>query len=223
MSYLFEPIHWFCGKSKGRFERKDKNSSMHKKLLKQNVANIITFTRFILAIIIFRLTFLLFHDPSYYKRYLLFYLLAWLSDFFDGRIARRLEIASKTGAIFDLLVDCFFVFLLNIQVMVMKLLPFAFLFLLCEKVLNYVITSKIMNGINPSQSHFWNDKIGRLVAASFYVIPWFVVSLKVMFPGNVRIGYGFITVIVVLGIISSLSRYVETYKEWKSDMKAERT
>lgn len=199
------------------------NGNTKKKVLKQNIANIITFTRFILAIIIFRLTFLLIHDSGYYIQYVLFCLLAWLSDFLDGRIARKLEIASKTGAIFDLLVDNFFVFLLNIQVMTMKLLPFAFLLLLSEKILNYVITSKIMNGIKSRQTHFWNDKIGRFVAASFFIIPWFLVTLKVMFLGNERIQNGFILVIVVLGIISSLSRYIETYRGWKSNKKAERT
>lgn len=193
-----------------------------KKVLKQNIANIITFTRFILAIIIFRLTFLLIHDSSYYIQYVLFCLLAWLSDFLDGRIARKLEIASKTGAIFDLLVDNFFVFLLNIQVMTMKLLPFAFLLLLCEKILNYVITSKIMKGIESRQTHFWNDKIGRFVAASFYVIPWFLVTLKVMFPGSDRIRTGFILTITILGIISSFNRYIATYRGWKRNRNAKK-
>ena len=190
---------------------------MYGAVVKRNLANLITITRPIFAVVIWNVTLQVFcHSESFYL-YSLLYAMAWISDYTDGRVARRLGISSEAGAVLDLLADCFFVFLLNIQVVVLGLVPMIFLLIMVEKILNYITTSKIMNKIHYSSTHFRNDKIGRVVSASFFVIPWAAVFIDSTFHdgGRKLILMGLICVIV-LSVVSSLYRYYETYKAWKN-------
>lgn len=195
---------------------------MWKVVLKRNLANMITMTRIALAIIIFCYTSHVFYNSRNIVFYSLLYVIAWVSDFIDGRVARRLGISSKTGGILDLLADSFFVFLLNIQLIVMKLIPFFFFFVLAEKIFNYVITSKVRSNVRYSRTLFWNDRIGRIVSASFLVIPWIVITFYDAFQGGGRMmSYSFLICIVILSIISSMYRYYETYRVRKIIFEAE--
>lgn len=143
----------------------------------------------------------------------LVFILAWTSDFIDGRIARKLGIDSKFGANLDLFVDCVFVFTLNLQLLYFKLIPFVFILIMVEKIANYLITSKILNSMYVCNSYYCNDKIGRVVSASFFVVPWFVLILN-------SVGLVFCNLIIILiirliigfSIISSFGRYYRIIK-----------
>lgn len=79
--------------------------------MKKYIANLITFNRIILSII-------LIFVPLLSTKFYVLYLLSGLSDMADGIIARKIQISSRLGSILDSIAD--FVFFISCSV---KILP----------------------------------------------------------------------------------------------------
>lgn len=180
--------------------------------LKRNIANYLSYFRAILTFLIFIITTKLLNEGKYYNIYLTLYCLAWLSDILDGWIARRLGIESTLGAFVDVTVDFLFVFLLNIQLVFMKILPPFFIVVICEKIVNYVITSMLLSKADNEDFYFWNDYIGRYVVASFFIVPYIAGSFQYYNQGKSIVLIFIIVLLSILGCTSSCIRYINTYQ-----------
>lgn len=95
-----------------------------------------------------------------------------ISDLLDGRIARKINSVSAIGAKLDVYADLLYIILSYVILVNMRILPLWFLVFICLKFSEFVATSKFMKSCNKnSDNPFVFDKIGRVVAAMFFVIP----------------------------------------------------
>lgn len=93
------------------------------------------------------------------------------SDFIDGKIARKYGWTSKSGAIFDVLSDLFYIISSYVVLYVFHILPLWFLFIILFKFLEFTITSKLIKKYGSKDGVFVFDLIGRYVAVLFYIVP----------------------------------------------------
>ncbi|MGI6248320.1 MAG: CDP-alcohol phosphatidyltransferase family protein [Acutalibacteraceae bacterium] len=77
---------------------------------KLNIANAVTASRIIFAVLI------LFSD-AFSMRFYFFYLFGALTDMIDGTIARKLNIKSSFGSLFDSIADCVFVLAVGMSIL----------------------------------------------------------------------------------------------------------
>lgn len=102
---------------------------------------------------------------------LLIFLLIFLTDYFDGKIARLYGLATPGGAIFDLLADLFFMLLSHLVLIALRLIPSWFLFVIIFKFIEFVVTSFFLSRSDDGKGIFVFDFLGRLVSVAFYLFP----------------------------------------------------
>lgn len=174
-----------------------------------NLANMLTMSRFLftIALICYMRQLFMENNRMHCIVHITFIFIAiFISDFFDGRIARRLHIDSSFGAILDVLVDVIYVFTIHIQLCLYDLIPAWFLLLIAEKIINYIVTSRMLSKYTKDNFQFIKDPVGKIVSASYFVTPLLAV-IVLMFGRE----YYFIIAMVLgiigcFGIISSISR-----------------
>ena len=94
------------------------------------------------------------------------FLMVALTDYFDGKLARRYNISSDKGARFDVICDFIFIILATLSTVYVNLTPVWFLLIICLKLFEFFKTS--------GQSLHYED-FGHIVALMFYAYP--IVSL----------------------------------------------
>lgn len=137
------------------------------------------------------------------------FLLICLTDFVDGRFARRLRCASAAGARLDVLADLFFLAVSNITLAWLGLLPPWFCGFLLLKFIEFTVTSKyVLRHSCPEDGHvFVFDKVGRVVSALFFVVPGAVCVLHVLAPGIADgLIYFLLYTLLAGGVLSSYFR-----------------
>lgn len=144
------------------------------KILNCNLANFLTFARLLFTVVLFYMVQNMYESRYSTKAYVLFLLVSvviWGTDYFDGKLARKLDIASNFGAFFDVAVDFIFVFSIHYQYIRYRIIPTWFMFVILEKIINYFITSKIVSQHSKGKFQFVRDPVGKHVSASFFVTP----------------------------------------------------
>jgi len=99
------------------------------------------------------------------------FLLIFLTDFLDGKIARFYGNTSLFGAVFDVLADLFYMVTTYIMLCSFQVLPLWFFFIMLFKCVEFVVTSFLLKKLCGGKSIFVFDFIGRFAAALFYIIP----------------------------------------------------
>lgn len=179
--------------------------------LKRNIANLITFLRFICVIILlFDFKNIMSENPPLIHIIIaaILFLVICLSDFLDGRIARRLGITSDFGASFDVFTDVFYVLSTTIILSIIGKLPIWCPVLIIEKTANYYITSALIQKKQGDKFAFIRDPIGKVVSASYFFIPIAVFIFHIFFPQYPYIIYILIVPQAIAGIISSVKRFL---------------
>ncbi|MHC1681500.1 MAG: CDP-alcohol phosphatidyltransferase family protein [Clostridiaceae bacterium] len=139
----------------------------------RSIPNFITLTRIIMSFVFVNLIINLF----IYGENKLFIILAifsaiCLSDFIDGKLARKLKSTSVFGAKLDVFADLFYILLSYTTLVVLRGIPLWFLCFVIFKFIEFVMTSKFIKLNSDSSSNpFVFDKIGRIVSATFFIIP----------------------------------------------------
>jgi CDP-diacylglycerol--glycerol-3-phosphate 3-phosphatidyltransferase len=100
----------------------------------------------------------------------LFFLIL-LSDIADGRVARKLNCASKTGAALDVLSDALYTLFSFGAFAYFKIVPAWFVLILLVKLFEFVITSKLLAKRRSAGGAFIFDKMGRLSAIITMLLP----------------------------------------------------
>ena len=96
-----------------------------------------------------------------------------LTDFMDGKIARKIRSTTTMGAKLDVLADLFFVVASNITLISLGILPLWFLGFIFFKFIEFILTSNftIRHKYLFNKNLFIFDKAGRIVSAMFFVVP----------------------------------------------------
>jgi len=99
------------------------------------------------------------------------FLLIFLTDILDGKIARFYGNTSSFGAVFDVSADLFYMVTSYIVLCSFQVLPLWFLFIMLFKCVEFVVTSFLFRKLCSGKSIFVFDFIGRFTAVLFYIIP----------------------------------------------------
>lgn len=141
--------------------------------MKRYIPNILTLMRIPLTIF-FLILFCSFTDDRVMNLVCISLItLVLLSDFIDGKIARKIKAESKMGSILDPYCDLFFVLGTSITFNYYKLIPLYYTILLIFKFSEFNITSMYMRN-HKKDKVFVFDKIGRIVCAGYFLVPFFV-------------------------------------------------
>lgn len=138
------------------------------------------------------------------------FMLIFLTDFLDGKIARLYGNTSHFGAVFDILADLFCIIASYIVLCSFHVLPLWFLFIMLFKFMEFVATSFFLKKLYSGKSIFVFDFIGRFAAALFYVIPILgYVSYQLSQPLYFFTSHIFVYIITFMVFVSS------SYRLWK--------
>ncbi len=132
-----------------------------------------------------------------------------LSDFADGRIARKTHCTSVTGAKLDVMADLFFIVASNITLISLRILPIWFLGFILLKFIEFLVTSSFILRTEDvlNKNTFVFDNIGRIVSAMFFVVPGTACILQMLIPDMAKHLIDFILYGVLAGgILSSCLR-----------------
>jgi Phosphatidylglycerophosphate synthase len=114
---------------------------------------------------------------------IILFLAICFSDLLDGKIARKTGFVSTTGAKLDVFADLLYILLSYTTLIILKILPLWFLGFACLKFTEFVMTSRFIKRHNKSSDNpFVFDKIGRIVSATFFIIPGIACIFKCFMP-----------------------------------------
>ena len=97
----------------------------------------------------------------------IFSICIFLTDFLDGKVARKLLTTSKRGGTLDVIADLFYILTFTGVLFLKKLVPITFILLPLISFTVFVITSNFKG----MKNNFWFDVWGRFLAIIFYVMP----------------------------------------------------
>jgi CDP-diacylglycerol--glycerol-3-phosphate 3-phosphatidyltransferase/cardiolipin synthase len=122
------------------------------------------------------------------------FLLAILTDAFDGYSARKLGVASDYGAYFDIIADFILVLVAFLTFVIIGIYPYWLLFLIILVFLQFILTSKL--------NVLVYDPVGKYYGAFLFAI----ILITLISPS---IFYNFLLVAtIIFTIISLISRYL---------------
>lgn len=136
--------------------------------LMKELPNMLTLLRVVLACILF---FYILNRFGSLPIAMVIFLLIFLTDFLDGKIARFYGSTSQFGAVFDILADLFYIVASYIVLCYFNILPLWFLFIMLFKFIEFVVTSFFLKKFSCGKSIFVFDFVGRFAAALFYIMP----------------------------------------------------
>ncbi|HEX3014314.1 MAG TPA: CDP-alcohol phosphatidyltransferase family protein [Methanobacterium sp.] len=122
------------------------------------------------------------------------FILAVVTDAFDGYSARKLGVASDYGAYFDIIADFILVLVAFLTFIIMGIYPYWLLFLIILVFLQFVLTSKL--------NVLVYDPVGKYYGAFLFA----VILITLISPPAF---YNFLLIVTLLfTIISLISRYL---------------
>lgn len=136
----------------------------------KRIPNVLTLLRIVLTI---ALNIYIVVNPHSLLIAILVSILIFLTDFFDGKIARAVNGMSNIGALLDVTADLFYIVISYSILYTLNIVPLWFLFIIIIKFIEFVVTSYFMEAISNRKSIFVFDFLGRLTAVIFYIIPMF--------------------------------------------------
>lgn len=104
------------------------------------------------------------------------------TDFFDGRLARRFAVTSKSGAVLDTVADLLFVLEAYAVLMAQGALPVWMPVVALGKFIEFWLTSQIAKAGRGGGVVFFFDRLGRMVAVGFYALPLLVYLARALLP-----------------------------------------
>ncbi len=131
-----------------------------------------------------------------------------LTDYFDGKLARKLRAATRAGAVLDVAADCVFVCSSVCLLVLHGVVPAWFLALVIYKFAEFVATSHAFKAKNPGQEKlFVFDSAGRAASVLFYLLPG-LCCIVLLVPRilHQEILFFACTGIAVLSVYSSVKR-----------------
>jgi CDP-diacylglycerol--glycerol-3-phosphate 3-phosphatidyltransferase len=117
------------------------------------------------------------------------------TDVADGYFARKLKCTSKTGAKLDIISDTLYTILSLIVFAYFKVVPIWFIFVMIFKLLEFIITSKLIKNKQKYDHIIFFDKMGKIS-----------VCIVMLLPGI----FAFRCIIIDYKIVMNISIYIIT-------------
>ena len=178
------------------------------KIIVRYVPNLITIARIILSVLFIQNIIEQFiYAKERNVNLSVLFLSICISDLLDGKIARKTNSTSIIGAKLDVFADLFYIMISYIALVNIKILPIWYFGFVCLKFIEFIITSKYIKNIKKSDKSFIFDSAGRLVSATFLVIPGIVCIYRYIGDCNAIITINYIIYVTfIIGVYSSYSR-----------------
>ena len=188
------------------------------KIMIKYIPNVITITRIIMTFLfIYTIERQFIYGQNLNIYLTILFLAICLSDFVDGKIARKTNSTSIIGAKLDVFADLLYIILSYIALINIKILPLWFLGFVCFKFIEFIITSNfIKRNSNFSDKPFVFDKIGKIVSAIFLIIPGIVCIYKCLELNDIELILNcFLCIIFIAGLYSSYLRIKSCFMLYK--------
>jgi CDP-diacylglycerol--glycerol-3-phosphate 3-phosphatidyltransferase len=147
--------------------------------------------------------------PKWIVNQILLFAVIFLTDFFDGKLARQYKVETKAGAVFDVVADVFFVIISFTALIRNNFLPFWILPVAILKFAEFWITSLItVKTQREFKRVFVFDKLGKAAALLLYSLSIVSVLAFVIFPKPTAISLIIVycTLVTLMSVISSAHR-----------------
>jgi len=156
----------------------------HNKMMEKFIVNSLTFLR-ILCSVLFGTLVLRSVDPD--GGPLIILLVIFASDILDGKLARRWNVTTRRGAIFDVTADMFFVAVSFVALILHGVFPPWLLAVAAVKFIEFGVTSSILTGVMQGKSRhpaLVFDKLGRFSAILLMAFPFPALLIHQYLPAS---------------------------------------
>jgi CDP-diacylglycerol--glycerol-3-phosphate 3-phosphatidyltransferase len=134
-----------------------------------------------------------------------------MSDVADGYLARKLKCTSNTGAKLDIISDTLYTILSLAVFAYFNITPIWFIFIMMLKLLEFIITSKIIKNKHKSESILFFDKIGKISISIVMLLPG-IFAFRCIIIDYKMVMNIIIYIITMMLILSFINRIVNTIK-----------
>lgn len=143
---------------------------------------------------------------------LLLFLIIAVTDYIDGKLARKYDATSDIGAKLDVLADFTYILLSSFVLYSKELYPLFMILVIIFKFIEFIITSYLSDEDEKQGRNFLFDKIGRIVAVLFYILPMIILILNKFKDYSIIISI-ILVITIILSIISSSIRIMHCIKK----------
>jgi CDP-diacylglycerol--glycerol-3-phosphate 3-phosphatidyltransferase len=133
------------------------------------------------------------------------------SDVADGFLARKLKCTSNTGAKLDVISDTLYTILSLTVFAYFKIIPIWFIFIMLLKLVELIITSKLIRNKQKSESIIFFDRIGKISVSVVMLLPGIFVFRCIIVDYKIVMNI-IIYIITVMLIISFINRILNTIR-----------
>lgn len=179
------------------------------KYILKSIPNFITITRIIMTFAFIHAIELQYvYGMNMFINLIVLFIAICLSDFIDGKIARKINASTIAGANLDVFADLFYIISSYVILINIKILPIWFLTFVCFKFTEFIITSSYIKRYNTTlDKPFVFDKVGRIVSAIFLIIPGIACIYNCFEFNTINLLFNcFIFIIFIAGLYSSYLR-----------------
>jgi CDP-diacylglycerol--glycerol-3-phosphate 3-phosphatidyltransferase len=134
-----------------------------------------------------------------------------LSDVSDGWLARKLKCTSDTGAKLDIVSDTLYTILSLTAFAYFSIIPVWFIFVMVLKLIEFIITSKIIKNKQKNRNKIFFDKIGKISVSIVMLLPGIFVFRCIIIDYKTVMNI-IVYIITVMLIISFFNRIIDTIK-----------
>jgi CDP-diacylglycerol--glycerol-3-phosphate 3-phosphatidyltransferase len=137
-----------------------------------------------------------------------------ISDIADGFLARKLKCATNMGAKLDILSDTLYTILSLAAFAYFNIIPVWFIFIMVLKLLEFIITSRIIKDRQKSAGIIFFDKIGKISVSIVMLLPGIFVFRCIIADYKIVMNI-VVYIVTALLAISFFSRMVYVLKPWR--------
>ena len=175
----------------------------------KHIPNIMSFSRFLLAMVFAWYFNNLLHSNQEIVFPLIVFILILVTDFFDGLIARKTTNTTDFGALLDVSADMFFVLLSYLILVLNHLLHPLFIFVLIFKFVEFIYTSNKKD----TNRKLVFDTLGKNVSKFWILFPGIVCILCYLRMDNLVVIINAIALITtILALLSTITRLIDSRK-----------
>jgi CDP-diacylglycerol--glycerol-3-phosphate 3-phosphatidyltransferase len=133
------------------------------------------------------------------------------SDAADGYLARKLKCTSNAGAKLDIISDTVYTISSLTIFTYFNITPIWFIFILILKLLEFIITSRIIKYKQESESIIFFDKIGKISVSIVMLLPG-IFAFRCIITDYKMVMNIIIYIITTMLIVSFVNRIINTVK-----------
>jgi CDP-diacylglycerol--glycerol-3-phosphate 3-phosphatidyltransferase len=185
------------------------------KIFKDNIPNILSLSRMMLVLPFVMVIYDIFtYECPKNLGLLLMFVFIIISDVADGYLARKLKCVSDRGAKLDIVSDAFYTILSLSTFAYFKIIPIWFVCIMLLKLIEFVITSRLIKNKRKFENIIFFDKIGKASVSTVMLLPGIFVFRCIIIDYKIVMNV-IIYIITTMLIVSFASRITNTIRSMK--------